>query len=491
MKSVQHTTILLDRVSLRVRDRIVFRDTTWRIEAGQHWAVIGPNGAGKTTLAEALVGRTPVVGGKIHRPSFLLQTHAVGYVSWERQRMTVLRDAGLDEARSFSGRPDDWLRVRELFPEFSAAAGIESPIAPYWNRPLRTLSTGERTLVFLVLEVLKRPRLLVLDEPFAGLDERNRRWLQDTLTKSMARHTQLILITHRIEEILPNISHVLAVREGRVCFCGHRNDVLSFDRLQQLYDRNRDRVSPLRQLPGFDRRGGVRVDMRKVTVRYGRQVVLKDIDWKIRDHQHWAVTGPNGAGKSTLMQLIAGDHPQAYVNEIYWFGRRRGSGETIWEIKQEIGMVSAEFQLRYHRPIRALDVVLSGFYDSVGLYRQASVRQRETAARWITHLGLDALAERRFDSLSSGEQRSLLLARALVKSPRLLILDEPCQGLDRSARYRFLRRLEEIGRNGSVQLLYVTHRPMELPACITHCLRLVPAAGGSFTAEKTRRAATV
>lgn len=478
--------ILLDRISLRIRDRILFRDTTWKIETGQHWVIIGPNGAGKTTIAGALAGRVPVVGGKIHWPDFLFERDAIGYVSWERQRGIFLRDADRDEARFFSGCPQDAFRVKHLFSAAKFAGGMQSPLVSLWDRPLRSLSTGERSLVFLVREVLKRPRLLVLDEPFAGLDAPNRQWLQQTLEKQMADHVQLVLVTHRSQEILPGISHVLAVKNGQVCFCGPRGEAFGADHPEPLFGHRpgRSPLSRRRPLPAVRRAAWI--ELRKVTVRYDRRVVLRDVDWKICDGENWAVVGPNGAGKSTLMQLIAGDHPQAYANEILWFGRRRGSGETLWEIKKEIGMVSAEFQLLYHRPVRSFDVVVSGFFDSIGLYRTASSRQRKTAAGWMRRLGLDSLAERRFDTLSGGEQRGILLARALVKSPRLLILDEPCQGLDRSARFRFQAQMDAVGCNRGVQLLYVTHILSELPACMTHCLQLLPLADGSFTAEASR-----
>jgi molybdate transport system ATP-binding protein len=486
MHTHSDNTIFLDRITLRIRDRSLFRDTTWKIEPGHHWAVIGPNGAGKTTLVGALTGRVPVVGGKIHWPGALLKKDAIGYVSWEGQRRVVLRDADLDEARFFSKQPQDALRVRDLFPRPPALDGIDAPLAPLWDRCLRSLSIGERLLVFLVHAIRKRPRLLVLDEPFTGLDAPNRRWLRQVLENRMADHTQLILVTHRTEEILPGVTHVLGVKDGRVCCCGFRSEVLGDAVLKNLYGRPAHRFPARRRPRAPVGRSEAWIEMRRVYVRYGRRVVLRDVDWKICEGQHWAVVGANGSGKSTLMQLIAGDHPQAYANEIYWLGRRRGSGETIWQIKRDIGVVSAEFQLYYHRPIRVLAVVRSGFFDTVGLYHQANARQRKTAAYWMRQLRLESLADRPFDTLSAGEQRSVLLARALVKAPRLLILDEPCQGLDRTARTRFLAILDRVGQNQTAQLLYVTHLPGELPACITHRLRLVPTAQGGVTAE-TRR----
>jgi molybdate transport system ATP-binding protein len=170
--------------------------------------------------------------------------------------------------------------------------------------------------------------------------------------------------------------------------------------------------------------------------------------------------------------MITGDHPQAYANEIYLFGKRRGSGESIWDIKQRLGVVSSELQVNYRKPISAFDVVLSGFFDSVGLYHRADSRQVAAAQDWINRLGLSHLKEKRYDLLSFGERRMILLARAVVKNPEILVLDEPCQGLDPANRRRILRLVDVIGRQPHTQVLYVSHYPEEMPACITHHLHL-------------------
>jgi molybdate transport system ATP-binding protein len=214
--------------------------------------------------------------------------------------------------------------------------------------------------------------------------------------------------------------------------------------------------------------------MRNVTVRYGSRIIFKDLNWTVMPGQHWAVTGPNGAGKTTLLQMITGDQLQAYANEIYLFGRRRGSGESIWDVKQRVGLVSSEFQLNYRKSLSALNVVLSGFFDSVGLYRHASLQQCRVAHQWLRRLGLTHLHERLFEHLSYGERRLILLARALVKAPDLLVLDEPCQGLDPANRRNVLARIDAIAAHSATQLLYVTHFSEELPACITHRFDLTP-----------------
>ena len=224
--------------------------------------------------------------------------------------------------------------------------------------------------------------------------------------------------------------------------------------------------------------------MRRVNVSYGAAHILRDVDWTVREGEHWALLGPNGAGKSTLLSLILGDHPQVYANDVRLFGQRRGSGESIWEIKRRIGWVAPELHLYYPadgirpadgtspRHATGLQVVESGFYDSVGLYRTCSPEQQETARQWMEKLGIDERADAPFAKLSEGEQRLVLLARALVKRPLLLILDEPCQGLDASNRERVRQVVEEIGSSTNTSVLYVTHNADELPLIVNHVLRL-------------------
>jgi len=173
-----------------------------------------------------------------------------------------------------------------------------------------------------------------------------------------------------------------------------------------------------------------------------------------------------------LLRLISADHLQAYANEIYLWGRRRGSGESIWEIKQKIGFLSPEFQIDYREDLLAAEVVLSGFFDSVGLYHLATAEQKAQAGQWIRCLGLDDLAGQHFVRLAYGHRRLILLARALVKSPVLLLLDEPCQGLDPENSRRLIDTVSDVFEQTGTQMLYVSHRKHELPACITHVLEL-------------------
>jgi molybdate transport system ATP-binding protein len=213
--------------------------------------------------------------------------------------------------------------------------------------------------------------------------------------------------------------------------------------------------------------------MKDIHVAYGDCVVLDGLNWTVRRGENWAVVGPNGSGKSTLLSLITGDNLQVYANEVRLFGKRRGEGESVWTVRQRIGVVSPELQLRYRKPGTVREVALSGFFDSIGLYRQPDSDQEALADRWLGSLSLTDRAQRPYAHLSYGEKRLVLIVRAMVKSPELLILDEPCQGLDGANRTRVLSLMEEIGNRGDTSLIYVTHHEEEMIPCIGHVLRLV------------------
>jgi len=471
----------LDGITARLGASFLLPDTTWEIRRGEHWAVLGPNGAGKSTLVRVLTGDTPHVRGRVSRNG---GKSTVGYVSFELQERILAREEAKDAGRSFARSWNDLETARDTIhggwegnasePEKTAGLLDRLGIAGLLDRPVRLLSTGEIRKVLIARALLADPGLLVLDEPFAGLDGPSRETILGILRAAMNRGTQVILVTHRRAEIPAEITHVLGVRDGSVVFQGPREDMLTPDRLRSLYGELEDRhPAGSRAKPGPAADGEAVIEMKEVSVRFGAVTVLDGLSWTVRRGERWAVVGPNGSGKTTLMTLITADHPQAYANQIRLFGRLRGSGESIWEIKRRIGMVSSEFQLRYRSPVPVRDVILSGFFDSVGLYRLATERQVAAATEWAARFGIGPLAERMFDSLSYGERRLVLLARAMVKEPELLVLDEPCQGLDRTNRRRILDAIDRIAEaSEETTILFVTHQPGELPACIHRILSL-------------------
>jgi molybdate transport system ATP-binding protein len=493
--------VRLEGVTLRVRDRLLLEGTDWVIGSKQHWAVIGPNGAGKSTLVGALTGEVPIVRGKIHFNPTRLSPDRIARVSFAHQRRLAAQADRRDEARCFS-RQHDFQTVRQALrpapvsdlreaPEFGPIAD-RLELQGLADRPVRYLSNGEIRKVLIARALMGSPRLLILDEPFEGLDPANRRNLMDGFRQWIGDRTRLVLVTHRLDEISDVFTHILAVRDGRVVYRAERTAGMQPQRIEKLYGAGTvQSPDPPLTADGCRRRRrgaqtGPLVALKHVTVRFGHTAVLCGVNWTVNPGENWAVCGPNGCGKSTLLKLIFGELPQAYANEVRVFGRRRGRGESVWEIKSRIGYLSPEFQIRYRKPIVALEVVLSGFFDSVGLYHRYTVRQRAAAENWMARLGICRLARQNFLALSQGEQRQVLLARAMVKRPSLLMLDEPCHGLDPRARQVILQQVDQLGRRPETHLIYVSHHAQEAPACLTHLFRFRPNGDGSYAYECAR-----
>jgi len=270
------------------------------------------------------------------------------------------------------------------------------------------------------------------------------------------------------------------LKDNGVFLKGPKEKVLASEEIDRLYNRKKSAAIsfPLKksiETETAEKDSKVLVKMRQITVKYGDLTVLDNLDWTLKAGENWTILGPNGSGKSTFLNLITGDNQQAYANDIFLFGKRKGSGESVWDIKKKIGVVSSQLQRHYRKKIRACDVILSGFFDSVGLYRSATPAQRSIAEKWMETIGMADRAQRRFDQFSYGEQRMILIARAMVKMPLLLILDEPCQGLDKENRHMIMELVAYVGRQTNTCLLYVTHHRDEIPQCTTDILRLTGA----------------
>ena len=218
--------------------------------------------------------------------------------------------------------------------------------------------------------------------------------------------------------------------------------------------------------------GGEILNLHDVSIRYGNRTILKDVNWCVREGEKWALHGQNGAGKSTLLSLVCADNPQSYSCNIHLFGHKRGTGESIWQIKRHIGYVSPEMHRAYMRDLPAIDIVASGLSDSVGLYCRPRPEQREICRHWMQVFGISDIQDKTFLKLSSGEQRLCLLARAFVKDPELLILDEPLHGLDIRNRERVREIINIFCQRPHKTMIMVTHYKEELPDCITHSMEL-------------------
>jgi molybdate transport system ATP-binding protein len=378
--------------------------------------------------------------------------------------------------------PEDEARVEEI------ADLLE--IGHLLPKNITSLSTGEMRKTLIARALIKAPKLLILDEPFDGLDEVARRSLAECIDHLMTGSVRVILVVHRLEEIVPHITHVLFIKEGQLFMQGPKEYLLTSENISQLYgcllelerDNGRYLVSfgkdgsqPMATTPVADEKNPhvpeTLIEMRDTTVQYHGSVVLDHLNWVMRRGENWAILGPNGSGKSTILKLILGDNLQGYANQVILFGRQKGTGETLWEIKKRIGAVSSELQVQYRKKMSAYDVIASGFYDSIGLYQYPTQEQKTIVDQWIQLLCIEDIASQLFHQLSYGQRRMILLARAMVKSPALLIVDEPCHGLDIPNRKRVLDILERIGHTRT-NLLYVTNHKEEMLDCVTHVMRL-------------------
>ncbi|MEQ9863905.1 molybdate ABC transporter ATP-binding protein ModF [Pectobacterium aroidearum] len=452
------------------------------LDENQCWAFVGANGSGKSALARALSGELPLLRGErttgFQRPVRLSFEQLQKLVSdeWQRNNTDLLSegedDTGRTTAEVIQGSLNDPARCQQLAQQFGIAHLLE--------RRFKYLSTGETRKAMLCQALMTQPDLLILDEPFDGLDVASRQQLADELRKLAGTGYTLVLILNRFDDIPDFINHVGVLADCTLTRLGERETILSEALVAQLAFSEKLSGSSLPEpedpqrymtLPADE----ARIQLRNGVVQYNDRPILHELTWEVLPGQHWQIVGPNGAGKSTLLSLITGDHPQGYSNDLTLFGRKRGSGETIWDIKRHIGYVSSSFHLDYRVSTSVRNVILSGFFDSIGIYQAVSDRQRHLTEQWLTLLGLNgAIADTPFQSLSWGQQRLTLIARALVKHPALLILDEPLQGLDPLNRQLVRRWLDILIGEGETQLLFVSHHAEDAPECITHRLTFVP-----------------
>jgi molybdate transport system ATP-binding protein len=500
----------LEGAAFRLGDELVFENTSWVFRRDEHWAVLGANGSGKSLFADALRGRLPLARGELRYyfrpPPGLNPEEAIGHVSFEQRKFEV--DGAVVQSRWNSIEEESASRVRDFLsyervmgvnpfevtarhdrarPQFERRRGRAAAllrIGPFLDRTLLSLSNGENQRVQLARALCHPLRLLILDEPFAGLDASARDHFHRVLDQLMGTSLRLLLVTTRVEDVPRRVSHLLWVdgckvskierrgrHDGRGTLCARRAVVEP--RLLPVAGPSRSSV--LHPLPAPARYP--LVCLRNVTVRYGDKTILHDLSWTIRAGESWALLGPNGSGKTTLLSLILRDNPQAYTNDVAVFGQRRGAGESIWEIKRRIGWVSPELHLHFNNTAACLDVVASGFRDTIGLFEPATRHQRAAARQWLERFQMQGFARTPLYGLSAGWQRMVLLARALVKRPRLLILDEPCQGLDPAHRELFVRTVDQLIRSEGVTAIFVTHRKDEIPASIKQVLRLTEGRG--------------
>lgn len=459
----------------------------WRIDEGQQWAVVGPNGAGKTLIADIMQRKFAFKEGEVVFSGDGKVSDFIKSIAFKDIYSLADCRNSYYQQRWHSTETEEMPTVEELLKEYAGSDNLAKILTLFGIEDLLPkrlifLSSGELRKFLIVRTLLSRPRVLILDNPFIGLDAPSRDLLVEMLGQmTKLNGVQVVLLLSNPNDIPAMITHVLPIHD-RTCLPSlTREEFMSDTELIA-------RLFPTEGIHACEEVGMVRlpVDMSKIAsshevtlrmehvkIRYGSRTILKDLDWEIKNGEKWALFGPNGAGKSTLLSLVYADNPQSYANTLYLFDRKRGSGESIWDIKKRIGYVSPEMHLYYKENVPTLNIVGSGFFDSIGLFRKCNAEQETVALEWMKVFCIEHLKDRLFLTLSSGEQRLALLARAFVKDPDLIILDEPLHGLDVSNKKKAAAIIEQFCDRPGKTLIYVTHYPHELPACVDKRFELV------------------
>lgn len=498
----------------------VTRHPDWRmaepinieILQGEQIAIAGDNAAGKSRLIEVLTGHFPLLMNEVQ---YNFSPSPLKMVS-ENLKYITFRDSYGDTDGTYyyqqrwnqhdidENTPTAGQLLEETFRQADESIGrglteeerktAQKQRTSFRNKLTKifhleelmdkyiiSLSSGELRKFQLTKTLGTGPRVIIMDNPFIGLDAQTRDQLRDLLQQlSIETHLLIILVQSKVDNIPDFITHVIPI-EGLHILPKITREAYQ----QQLQKRVLEPLPqekkkwvlslPLKDLsqePFYPKEGNEILKFNNVSIRYGSRTILKDLNWTVNEGEKWAMSGENGAGKSTLLSLVCADNPQAYACDIELFGHRRGTGESIWEIKRHIGYVSPEMHRAYLKDLPAIDIVASGLTDSVGLYTRPKPEQKEICLSWMDIFGIKELADRTFLKLSSGEQRLCLLARAFVKDPELLILDEPLHGLDLHHRALVKEIIDTFCCRKHKTLVMVTHYKEEFPKCITHSIYL-------------------
>ncbi len=467
------------------------------IEPGEHWCLYGPNGAGKSLLSALATGQRMESGQYVSFAEGFDPSVDVARVSFEEQQKLWQRDNRLDVSEFNADALDRGTLVQELIsgrepnqPELLNELVAALSLDDILQQGIRFLSSGQvrRALIARALYAAhsERHRLIVLDDPLESIDRASQQGIVDCIVSHLDDHCSSLLLCRRQQDILPGVTHMAVMDNLRIIASGPVTEVKDSPEFRAVSERKP--VVPAKLPPAPDdlhesallNREGPLIELRDVSARYGDHVVFQGLNWSMTKDHHVLIEGPNGCGKSTLLSLIDGENHKGYGQEVFLFGHRKGSGETVWDIKACFGIVSNELHNKYVKGWKVLDVVVSGFFDSVGLYDDSGSVEWEQARAWLRALDLESEEKHYYHEISFGQQRLVLLARAMVKHPRVLILDEPCVGLDDYHRELILGTLDVIAATTNTRIVYVSHVESERPACINQRLQFLPLDSGRF-----------
>ena len=470
--------MLLDvqNVTVQLSANTVLDDISFSISDGEMLAIIGPSGSGKSTLLKTLSGNYLSKGNIRYAGNPRILTIAQQHYFKNLSNTSSF----YYQQRFNSADTEDALTIAEALTVtgFSGQQVDETlslfGISHIKHTRLIQLSNGEHKRFQLAKAILQQADWLLLDNPYIGLDAAARKLLNQLIDKLFKQGIKILLVTS-VSEIPDSVTHIALLNNGKLTpamthkeYNDAENELTISRGIQKIYSSSLDQITPAYTYPDFE----VAIKMVNTSVSYHNRTILHNINWEVKKGECWSVSGQNGSGKSTLLSLVNGDNPQAFANEIYLFDKRKGTGETIWDIKQKIGYVSPELHHYFDAAASCFEVVASGLFDTIGLFKIISEKQKAIVTQWMDILSVSRFGKRMFRQLSNGEQRLVLLARALVKNPPLLILDEPCQGLDDTATQHFIALINDICVQLKKTLVYVSHYQNEIPACINQTLQL-------------------
>ncbi|MCQ2336196.1 MAG: ATP-binding cassette domain-containing protein [Paludibacteraceae bacterium] len=462
----------LDNVFPRIPDVEFKSPVNLTVNNGECWTVYGGNGSGKTLLAQIIKGGFGIKSGDVvydfmvaeraKTQDYVYPSQFIKIVGFEAAyTLGSFRDAYYQQR--FSSMEIDWYpTVRELLPDTEYAQHVIEllNITPLLEHRLITLSSGQLRRLLIAKAMLEKPRMLIFDNPFIGLDVESRALLDGVFESLRNDGVQLMFLVPTVRDIPKITTNVLWLDKLESRFTGLKCE---FDKLGIKEKSPVVATFKFKNLTPKATDFSIAVKMENLDINYGDVIYQKGLNWTIKKGEKWALLGPNGSGKSTLLSYIFADNPQAYSKPLTLFDRKRGTGESIWDIKRHIGFTSSEMHLYYLENVPCKSVVESGFFDSVGLYCHPSAEQSEYAMELMRILGIDAIANKGFLKVSSGEQRLLLFARALVKNPDLLILDEPFHGVDFAHKMVCLNLINQFLLQQDKSIIFVTHYKEEIP----------------------------
>nr|WP_067059283.1 ATP-binding cassette domain-containing protein [Mucilaginibacter sp. L294] len=489
--------ITLNKISVKFTNNPLFNQLDFDIHQGQNWAITGKSGSGKSVLLQTIAGNIGINGGSIayHFMDAVHQQHPdadvlltfhrfIAFAGAKHHFKTLSNTADFYyQQRYNSSDSEDTLTVRE----YLQSVKVNNHKPAYWtfdktvaalnltalcDKQTIKLSNGETKRLMIATALLKNPVILLLDNPMTGLDVETRKSFNVLLNEIAASGINIIMATsaHELPDVVTNVAVLdngsISQSLTRLQFEQSGHNAID----KALVDT--EALKALLNTTTTHHHYSQIVNMTDVLIKYGEKIILNKVNWQINPGERWALLGHNGAGKSTLLSLINGDNPQAYANDIILFDKKRGTGESIWDIKGKIGFVSPELYQYFPTDNSCLQVIESGFYDTLGLFRPTNKAKADLALNWMKALEIDQYARQLLKNIPASAQRLCLLARALIKNPALLIFDEPCQGLDDHQQQHFKSVVDAICSISNVTLIYVTHYQHEIPDSVDRVLRL-------------------